>query len=150
MKALYKILALVGLGLAFASCTTNLDIHKLDESSNFVAPTLSSPGSIVITAADVAAEKAVTFSWSAAYFGQPTEISYAIIATYGSITNTIFTGLSGKSYDAKSGELSDKLTAMGVPTGSTVNVDFVISSTIGTDFQSVDSKKYSIPVTINQ
>ena len=54
--------------------------------------------------------------------------------------------LRGTSYDAKSSELYQKLTGAGVPHGKEVPVDIVISSTIGSDFPSLESPAKTISV----
>ena len=148
MKGIYKVLALASLLCAFASCTTKLEVHRLGDPSTYVAPTMLGPGTIDITAEDIASDAPVTFSWSPADFGQPTEIVYSILCTYNGKSATLFSNITGKSYDAKSSELNDKLTTLGVPAGSKVKADFSISSTIGTDFVSVTSSTYSVNVTL--
>ncbi len=146
MKLIKETLAVLGALCLFAGCSTDLDIRKLGDPSSYEAPAALSPSSIHLTAADVSDDKLITFTWSAADYGQPTEIVYSIFLTYGGKITTLFTNLKGTSYDAKSSELYQKLTASGVPHGEEASVDIVISSTIGSDFSSLESPAKTISV----
>ncbi len=146
MKLIKESLAVLGVLCLLAGCSTNLDIKKLGDPSSYKAPAALSPSSIHLTAADVSEDKLVPFTWSASDYGQPTEVVYSIFVTCGGKTASLFTNLRGTSYDAKSSELYQKLTGAGVPHGKEVSVDIVISSTIGSDFPSLESPAKTISV----
>jgi hypothetical protein len=146
MKLIKNILAVLGALFLLAGCTTKLDIKQLGDPSSYKAPAALSPSSIHLTVADVKEDKPVSFTWSVADYGQPTEIIYAILATYGGKTTTLFANLGGSSYDAKSSELYQKLTDIGIPHGKNVSLDIIISSTVGSDFSSLQSPAKTITV----
>lgn len=150
MKLLNKIfVAVLALG-ALVSCSTDLDIHKTFDESQFKTPELISPSDINITAADIAGESAIEFKWSAADFGQPTKISYSISASYNGNEKTLYANINETSYVAKAPELSSKFMDMGVVAGEPASVSFTISATIGTNFKVIKSAAKSLSVKIEK
>jgi len=142
------ILFLAGLTAAFAIASCTSDLERLQTTANPTAPQLQSVAAIHITADNLETGKC-TFQWSAANFGQPTEIVYTIYADYGGNTSILFDNLNGTSYSTDYSELAPKLTGIGVPTGTDAKVEFHLSCTIGSTYRSIESNKVSTTVHID-
>ena len=145
MKLYKTILAGVAVMCMFASCA-KLEMNHLAADKDFVAPTLTAPGSINLTEAAVASQTPVTFAWTAADFGKPAEILYNINASYSGKNTVLLARLVGKEYSITADELAAKLTALGVPEGQTVNVTMNIDCSIGSDFISLKSADKTVSV----
>jgi len=145
MKA-FKILWAAALAICLSTACSKLDFVQLSSEKDFVAPTLTAPGAINLTADAIASQAPVTFSWTAADFGKPAEILYNINATYSGKNTVLLARLVGKEYSITADELAAKLIALGVPEGQTVNVTMNIDCSIGSDFISLKSADKTVSV----
>ena len=144
---LFKIIITIAAAMLATCACSKLEVVKLAPESEYVAPVLNGPGSITLTASDIASDKVTTFTWSLADFGQPTEIYYNINASYNGKSTVMFALLRGcDSYSVAAGELSNKLVSLGVPKGKTVNVTFNIDCTFGSNFSTLKSADKTISV----
>ena len=145
MKA-FKILWAAALAICLSTACSKLDFVQLSSEKDFVAPTLTAPGAINLTADAIASQAPVTFSWTAADFGKPAEILYNINATYSGKNTVLLARLVGKEYSITADELAAKLIALGVPEGQMVNVTMNIDCSIGSDFISLKSADKTVSV----
>ncbi|MDR1557675.1 MAG: SusE domain-containing protein [Tannerellaceae bacterium] len=129
----------------FAGC------NKLEQvtaygSDRIVSPQFQSAGSVVITE-DNYATGTTTFSWKGADFGYPAQVSYAIYAGYGSVSDyCLFENINLTSYTVSNEALYTKLTGvsyLGLPTGAS-DVSMYVTATIGSHYEVVESA----PVTV--
>jgi hypothetical protein len=108
-------------------------------SEQIVPPALQSTAPIVITE-DNYATGTTTFAWQAADFGYPAQVSYAIYASYGSVTDyCLFDNINATSYTVANEALYTKLTGvsfLGLPTG-TSDVALYVSATVGSNYVKV-------------
>lgn len=148
MKILNKIIAMVGVCFLLTNCASDLDIKKLDDESQFVAPVMLTPSDITITEENIAQDTPVSITWSAAEYGQPTAVVYTICASYNGKESTMYSNITTESYDAKSSELSEKLLNLGIPLGEKVSVNFSLKATIGSNFTELESADKSVKVLI--
>ena len=146
MKLIRILFSSIAAVCLMASCDTNLEVYQLDSESEFVSPTITAPGEIKLTADILEAEKPITFTWSAANFGQPVEIVYNINASYNGSSTVLFAKLNGTSYSVKSPELAEKLVNLGVPKGKSVNMTINMDCTIGSNFKTLKSPDKTISV----
>ena len=147
MKLFHTLWAGVVALCVITSCA-KLDFVQLSPEKDFVAPSLTAPGSINLPAAAVAAQTPVTFSWTTADFGKPAEILYNINASYSGNNTVLLARLVGKDYSITADELAAKLLALGVPQGATVSVTMNIDCTLGSDFTTLRSADKAIQVFI--
>lgn len=77
MKYMKYLATLAIAAFTFASCETDVEHVKLAEESDFVAPVLSEQGDIVVNGDNISVES-VTFTCSAADFGQSVAITYQL------------------------------------------------------------------------
>ena len=150
MKIGTMIVAALALCGIFTQCTTNLDIRKLSDETEFVAPELLGPEQINISAEDVVQEAVISFSWSKADFGQPTEVVYGIKASYGGKSTEFFGNITAVKYEVSAAELQQKLNDLGVPAGTQVSVDMSVSATIGSDFGTISSAIVPVKVLLEE
>lgn len=143
MKA-FKILWAAALAICLSTACSKLDFVQLSSEKDFVAPTLTAPGAINLTADAIASQAPVTFSWTAADFGKPAEILYNINATYSGKSTVLLAHLVGKEYAITADELAAKLIALGVPEGETVSLTLSIDCTLGSNFKSLKSADKSV------
>jgi hypothetical protein len=146
MKLFRIVLSAAAVILLAASCN-KVEMNMLSPESEYKAPVLNAPASINLTAAVLAKDEDITFSWTKADFGQPAEITYNINASYGGKTTVMFAILRGSdSYTVKASELGAKLTDLGVPHSKTVSVTFNMDCTIGSNFTTLKSADKAISV----
>ncbi len=120
------------------------EMVQISAPEDVVAPVLSPVADINITAANLGLES-VTFEWSAADFGAPTQVNYAIeVAPAGQSSKVVVTsGITETSavvsYESLNAVL---LYDLGLASGIAENVDFYVSAKVGEY-----AKVYSAPVT---
>lgn len=140
--------------LAFAaglfSACQDLDETKVYAPEDVVAPVLHDMEPITITSENMG--DPVVFSWDGADYGVKTGIDYSVEASYnGGPRVVLYTGIATTSTEQTYEDLNGRLFlgadsgGVGVPADTPSDVDFYVSSTIGTG----QPKIYSAPVTIN-
>ena len=141
---LFKILWAGAVVLCMSTSCAKLEFKQLSTETEFVAPSLTAPGSINLTASAVAAQEPVVFSWTVASFGQPAEILYNINATYSGKSTVLLARLTGKEYSLTADELFEKLLALGVPQGKAVNIVLSVDCSLGSNFTTLKSADKSV------
>ena len=150
MNIKIMIAAAIAICGVFTQCTTNLDIRRIADESEFVAPRLTGPDAINITSDAVASDEVISFTWTRADFGQPTEVVYSINAGYGENASVLFGNITASEYSVSAGELSQKLMDLGLSAGVRVEVYVSISATVGSDFGSIESDPVPVSVLIEE
>ncbi len=143
MKITKYFLSMAGAIGMIAGCQKP-EMVQISAPEDVVAPVLSQVAEINITAANLGLES-VTFEWSAADFGAPTQVNYAIeVAAAGQSSKVVVTsGVTETSavvsYESLNAVL---LYDLGLASGIAENVDFYVSAKVGEY-----AKVYSAPVT---
>ena len=140
LRILSATLLLLPLLLLPSGCDT-LDKTRAYGEGHIAAPVFQVDGPVVITE-DNYATGLTTFSWQAADFGYPAQMSYAIYAGYGSVSDyCLFENIPATSYTVSNEALYTKLTVvsyMGIPTGVS-NVSMYVTATVGSNYERVSS-----------
>ena len=123
-----------------AGCDT-LDKTTAGGEGQIISPVFQSTAPVVITE-DNYVTGVTTFSWQAADFGYPAQVSYAIYAGYGSVADyCLFENISATSYTVSNEALYTKLTGvsfLGLPTGAS-DFSMYVTATIGSNYVRVSS-----------
>jgi hypothetical protein len=129
----------------FAGCD-ELEKTTAYNREQIVSPVLTSTAPVIITE-DNYATGMTTFSWEAADFGYPAQISYAIYAGYGDVSGyCLFDNINVNSYTVANEALYTKLTGvsfLGLPTGES-DVSVYITASIGSNYETVQSATSTI------
>ncbi|MDR1558071.1 MAG: SusE domain-containing protein [Tannerellaceae bacterium] len=124
----------------FAGCD-KLEQVTAYGNDRIVGPQLQSTGPVIITE-DNYATGTTTFSWKGADFGYPAQVSYAIYAGYGSVSDyCLFENINTTSYTVSNEALYTKLTGvsyLGLPTGTT-DISMYVTATIGSRYEVIKS-----------
>ena len=133
----------------FSACN-KLEMKKFAPETQYVAPTLTAPTAINLTADVLAQNSKVTFTWSAADFGQNAEILYNINASYnGGNYIVLLARLTGTQYGIDAQELGDKLLGMGIPKGTQVSLKLNIDCSVGSNFTTLKSADKTVTVYVD-
>lgn len=130
---LFKYMTLFAAAALFASCETNLDTLQISSSDDFVAPVIGPCSDIAVTA-DNAKKENATFTWTAADFGLPVEITYSVYLSYGEKTALLGQAKTIKASFSYEDVNSVVLTDLGIEANTTANVTaYVTAKMAGTD-----------------
>jgi hypothetical protein len=141
MKTYHYTLCFLSL-LAMLTGCDQLDKVTAYNAGQIVSPVFQTAGGPVVITEDNYATGSTTFAWQAADFGYPAQVSYAIYAGYGSVSDyCLFENIPTTSYTVSNEALYTKLTGvsyLGLPTGIT-DVSMYITATVGSNYERVSS-----------
>ncbi len=152
MKILKYFISFVMAAGLMASCSKDLEEVQAYAPENVVAPTIHALDvtEIVITADNQT--ETLTFSWDAADFGAPTQISYSVQAAYGGNELAVTTGVTETeamlTYEALNTTLALSVEdgGLGCPNGEPAVVTFRIGASIGATYPTVYSETVELTV----
>lgn len=123
----------VAAGAWLASCETDVDTPQIGTPDNFVAPVIGQCSDVIVNA-DNSKDETVIFSWSAADFGLPVQISYSVYLVKDDVSARVGTS-STTSLAVSKGDLNGVvLNGLGVSANETVSVQaYVTAEMNGTD-----------------
>lgn len=151
---------LITLAAAAGLCSACQDLDEIKAYSpeQVVAPVLHAlPSAIAVTSENMG--ETVVFAWDAADFGVKTQINYSIEAACvqdgveGSRL-VLFSGMDGTSSEQTYESINAKLAldaesgGLGLPADEPCNVNYYVSATIGTGFETVYSEPVAVVMTV--
>lgn len=128
MKSVKNILLFSAIAL-FAACESDMENAQIANPKNFVAPVMNNVGDVIVNQDNSDAET-VVFSWSAADYGLPVEITYQVYLSYNAnsalVGSTTSTTLAVSKGDLNGVVIND----LGVDPNETVAISAYVTSQI--------------------